>query len=300
MEWAVLAYLLFTLMLMMVVYTKLADPSEMLWGRARAVFLMAVLWAVYRLIPCRMTMFLRVGIQMYMLAWWYPDTYEFNRLFPNLDHLFASYEQTMFGYQPALVFSAAWSSPVFSELMSFGYAAYYPMIAVVTAYYLIKRYNELPRCAFIIMASFFIYYAIFIFLPVAGPTFYFHAIGVDNAAQGIFPAIGDYFNTHQACLTTPGYSDGLFYSLVEGAKSVGERPTAAFPSSHVGVSTILMLLALRTKNRTLVISLLPVYVLLCLSTVYIQAHYAIDTIAGFISGIIIYVILSICFKHQSA
>jgi len=300
-EWAVVGYMLLTLLLMMALFTRLHDPAAMLWGRARVLFVMAALWAVYRLAPCRMTMLLRVVGQMSILAWWYPDTYEFNRLLPNLDHLFASYEQSLFGSQPALTFSASWSSPFWSELMSFGYAAYYPMVVIVVLYYFLKRYDEFVRCAYIIMASFFIYYVIFIFLPVVGPTFYYHAVGVDTVARGVLPAVGDYFDTHQGCLPTPGYTDGVFYALVESAKSVGERPTAAFPSSHVGVSTILMMLALHSRNRTLTLSLLPVYLLLCLSTVYIQAHYVIDTIAGALSGVLFYaLLLAVTSKPQRA
>ena len=34
--------------------------------------------------------------------------------------------------------------------------------------------------------------------------------------------------------------------------------------------------------------MLPFYILLCLATVYIQAHYAIDAIAGFITALIFY------------
>lgn len=95
----------------------------------------------------------------------------------------------------------------------------------------------------------------------------------------------------QDCLPTPGYTDGIFYQMVESAKAAGERPTAAFPSSHVGISTILMMLAWRTGNRRMFYVLLPFYVLLFFSTVYIQAHYAIDAIAGLISGILLYAIL---------
>ena len=60
-EWAVLAYLAFTLLLMLITYTKLHDPEEMLWGRARFVITMLALWGVYRLIPCRLTIFFRVA-----------------------------------------------------------------------------------------------------------------------------------------------------------------------------------------------------------------------------------------------
>lgn len=169
-----------------------------------------------------------------------------------------------------------------------GYASYYPMIALVVLFYFARRYNEFQRAAFVVMASFFIYYIIFIFVPVVGPTFYYKAVGVDNIASGIFPQLGTYFNTHQECLTTPGYTDGFFYGLVENAKAAGERPTAAFPSSHVGISTVCMLLACHTGQRRLAYCLLPFYVLLCMSTVYIQAHYVVDALAGLITGALLY------------
>ena len=172
-----------------------------------------------------------------------------------------------------------------------GYAAYYPMIGLMVFFYFFARYNEFQRASFILLASFFIYYIVFIFVPVAGPTFYFKAVGLENIANGFFPAVGTYFNTHQECLPTPGYVDGFFYDLVEQAKAAGERPTAAFPSSHVGVSTVCMWLAYHARNRRLLYFMAPFYVFLCLATVYIQAHYAIDAIAGLVSGTLLYFIL---------
>ena len=79
---------------------------------------------------------------MALLAWWYPDTYELNRIFPNLDHIFATWEQSLFGCQPALLFSKAVPSYIFSELFDMGYAAYYPMIFLVVFYYYLCRYHE--------------------------------------------------------------------------------------------------------------------------------------------------------------
>lgn len=103
-EWAVMAYLLFTLLLIMITFTKLQNPGEMLWGRAQVVISTLALWWVYRMIPCRLTMMFRVALQLILLSWWYPDTYEINQVFPNLDHVFAGYEQQLFHLQPALVF----------------------------------------------------------------------------------------------------------------------------------------------------------------------------------------------------
>ena len=89
----------------------------------------------------------------------------------------------------------------------------------------------------------------------------------------------------------PGYSDGFFYHMVDNAHAAGERPTAAFPSSHVGVTTILMILAWYSRNKILFYGMLPLFILMCFATVYIQAHYAIDVIGGWVSGIAIYAVL---------
>ena len=91
MEWVVMGYLVFTLLFILFTYTKLANPDSMIWGRMRVVAMMAALWTVYRIVPCRATMFARVVGQMALLAWWYPDTYELNRVLPNLDHVFAQF-----------------------------------------------------------------------------------------------------------------------------------------------------------------------------------------------------------------
>ena len=240
------------------------------------------------MLPCRFTRLCRILAQMALLSWWYPDTYEFNRMFPNLDHVFASWEQGLFGCQPSLLFSQWLSSPVFSELMNLGYWSYYPMIAATALYFFFWRYEQFDRAAFIILTSFFIYYLIYIAVPVAGPQYYYAAVGIDQISHGVFPNVHDWFNTHQECLANPGWHDGLFRRLVTDAHNAGERPTAAFPSSHVGVSTILMLLIWTARNRRLLYLLLPFYVLLCLSTVYIYAHYAIDVLGGWVSALILF------------
>ena len=290
-EWVMLGYMAITIITMLFTYTKLVNPEAMLWGRLRVLVMTFALWAVYRMIPCRITKMVRIIAQMALLAWWYPDTYEINRMFPNLDHIFAGWEQNLFGCQPALLFAKALPWAVVSELMSMGYFMYYPMIALVSFYYFFCRYHEAERAAFVMLASFFIYYLIYIYVPVVGPTFYFDAVGISEITKGIFPALGDYFNTHTNCLPTPGYTDGIFYQLVEDAKNAGERPTAAFPSSHVGVSTICMLLVWHAGNRKMLYVMLPFYIFLCLATVYIQAHYLIDAIAGLISAVVIYFVL---------
>ncbi|MCD8202226.1 MAG: phosphatase PAP2 family protein [Prevotella sp.] len=297
-EWVVMGYLVLTLLIVFFTYTKVNNPEAMIWGRVRIAVITVALWLVYRMIPCRFTRFIRIGVQLLLLSWWYSDTYEINRMLPNLDHLFAQWEQSLFGCQPALLFCKAMSWNFFSEIMNLGYASFYPMIALVVLFYFFFRYKELERAAFVIIAAFFAYFVIYVLVPVAGPTFYYKAVGISNIVQGVFPNVNDHFNYSQDCLPSPGYVDGIFYHLVEDAKSVGERPTAAFPSSHVGISTVLALLAWHTGNRKLFYIILPFYIILCFSTVYIQAHYVIDGIAGLLTGALFYFIFMACSRRM--
>ena len=284
-EWVVMAYLAATLIMIAVMHSRLPNAEAMVIGRLRIVAITAAMWGVYRLLPCGLTRALRAIVQLALLSWWYPDIFELNRTFPNLDHIFATWEQSLFGCQPALLFSQKLGNAVVSELMCLGYACYYPMIAVVAAAVLLFRHQSFERVAFIITATFFIHYVVFIALPVTGPQYYYQAVGTSDIANGIFPNLHDYFNHHQERMACPGYQDGVFYAMVEHAHQAGERPVAAFPSSHVGVCLVVMLTAWHFKLRRLFWCLTPFAVLLFLSTIYIRAHYAIDAIAGLASGL---------------
>lgn len=295
-EWAVLAYMLFTTILICIMFTRLHAPSEMLMFRARVLVVMMAMWGLYRLMPCPLMMFIRIALQMVFLADWYPDTYEFNRCFENLDHIFCSLEQTVFGCQPAIEFSRHLPWGFVSEPLDLGYVSYYPIIFFTALFYFLYRRADFQKSVFIVMSSFFMFYVIFIFLPVAGPTFYYKAVGLDIIEQGVFPSIGHYFENHRDlagdCLPSPGWTDGPMWYLVEVAKWAGERPTAAFPSSHVGVTTVCMWLLWHTRNRRVFLYVLPLAVLMFFATFYIQAHYAIDAIAGVVVGTLFYFVLN--------
>ncbi len=290
-EWIAIGYLLLTLLMMAVLWDKLVSPEQMIKGRITFVLVTLAAWGVYWLKPCRLTMFLRIAVQMVFLSWWYPDTYELNRTLPNLDHVFAGCEQAVFGCQPALLFAQKAPWGWFSELMCMGYISYFPMMTILLVYYFLYRYNEFLKAAFVLLGAFFIFYVIFIFLPVTGPQFYYLAVGPEKIAAGVFPNLGDWFLTHSERMAVPGWTDGFFYHLLEMAHNAGERPTAAFPSSHVGITTVVMLLAHHTHCRKLVLGMLPFYILMCLSTVYILAHYAIDALTGLFTGVVLYFVL---------
>ena len=315
-EKAAAVYCALTCVLMLILMPRLVDPVGMLVMRVEWLAMTAAVvalshylthsprtkdFSIFNLSIFQLFTFLRVLAQMAWLAIWYPDTYEFNRSFNNLDHLFAGAEQSLFGYQPALEFSQALPSAFWSEAFNLGYWSYFPMIALLLIAIFIKEWpanNKAAKpvaanCArwegaFLpvsatILTAFFLYYIIYIFLPVVGPQFYFQAVGIEEIQQGLFPALGTYFSSHTEMLPPPGWADGLFSRLVAMAHEAGERPTAAFPSSHIGISTIVMMLAYRHVPKILFV-IVPLWALLCCATVYIQAHYVVDAIAGLISA----------------
>ncbi len=316
-EWVVMGYTLLTLVWMAAWWSQLTDATGMLVLRAVWLAGTLLLWwlhvssskiqdstaggsqfftfhsSLFTLHSSLFTLhsslftFLRIIFQLAMLSFWYPDLYELNRMLPNLDHLFANAEQQLFGCQPALLMAdwAPW--PWFSELMCVAYLSYFPLIALVTLYYFLRCREELQRAFFVIIASFFAYYIIFILLPVTGPQFYYPAVGVDQIAAGHFPDLGQWFMTHGERMAAPGW-DGPFHHLLDNMHDAGERPVAAFPSSHVGITTVLLLLALHTRCRWLTALVATGLLLMCFATLYILAHYLVDVVAGLVTGVLFY------------
>lgn len=291
-----LIYNLLTSILILFLFQRMDHPWHMLLDRAMIAAMTFLLMYLYRLAPCKFSAFVRIVIQMSLLSYWYPDTFEFNRFFPNLDHVFATAEEFIFNGQPAIWFCHTFPHLIVSEAFNMGYFFYYPMILVVTVWYFLTHFEWFEKICFVLVTSFFIYYLFYILVPVAGPQFYFPAIGMDKVNAGIFPPIGDYFNWNDYLVPGPGYDQGFFYQLVEASQEVGERPTAAFPSSHVAISTIVMIMAWRV-SRKLAAVLAPFYVLLCCATVYIQAHYLVDSLVGLVSAFFVYQLATLMYKR---
>ena len=153
-----LIYNALTTLLILLLFPRMDHPGMMLLERAGIVVLTFVLIFLYQAFPCRLTAFIRMAVQMSLLAYWYPDTFEFNRLFPNLDHLFAHAEQLIFHCQPAVIFSHNFPSIWFSEPFNMGYFFYYPMIFIVVVYYFLFRFEWFEKICFVLVTSFFIYY----------------------------------------------------------------------------------------------------------------------------------------------
>ena len=199
-----------------------------------------------------------------LMTFLYKETAMLNTLiFPKIDEFLSNLDQNIFKFQPSIEFSKHFNSLFFSELFYFGYFCYYllPLVVFGILYKFLPQ--KIEEFGFILISSFLLYYFIFIIIPAEGPQFYF-----------TFP--DNYIE-----------AQGIFGNMVKLIQKNGEAPTAAFPSSHVGISWI-VIFWLYQNFRKSVKYFLPFVVLLMFSTVYIKAHYFVDVVAGFISAPIVF------------
>lgn len=188
----------------------------------------------------------------------YTETVFYNKLiFSNLDNYLVDLDNLIFGFQPSVEFSNYFANPIFSELMYVGYFSLYIIIIafVFITYFKLKKEREI--LFFKLAAAMLLFYLFFCFFPAAGPQFY--------------------FESPKKALPTAFVFDKIMHFIQQL-----EQPTGAFPSSHIGISLIILVL-MRKRVPIFFWVAIPFVILLILSTVYIKAHYAIDAIAGILS-----------------
>ena len=289
-------YILLTSLIIFFLFPQLPNANHLLINRLLIVSTITALTYINSIKDWSFIRFLRFAFIGSMLSYWYPETFEINRILPNFDFLLARWEQFIFGCQPAIEFCELYPQQWLNELMNMGYFSYYPMIICTSFYFYFFNRKYFKFFTFSVVFTFFCFYLIFIIFPTAGPQYYFKAIGMENVSTATFPKIGMYFNTNEALLSSDGHI-GFFNQLVEKTQQLGEKPTAAFPSSHVGLSTLVMILVLSNRRYLLLAILSPFYILLVAATIYIRAHYAIDVIAGFASAVLFYYFSIIAYQQ---
>lgn len=215
---------------------------------------------------------LRTAYPILLSGYFYSETVFYNKLlFGNIDPLLANLDAVIFGMQPSVEFSAYFSNKLLSEIMYFGYFSFYLLILGFTLYIFIKKSPHFNKAVFQLSASLYIFYFVFCLIPSAGPQFYF------SYPENVLP------------------NAWLFDDIMHFIQQTAEQPTGAFPSSHVGVSLILLILSKKYAPAFFRIAW-PVVIILILSTVYIKAHYAIDVIGGIIFAPAILFLSDLCYN----
>ena len=258
--------LYFAIIELVIIFTK---PSLFLdWNfiLTRVIFVFAFTFSVIikRKISKNFFQLLQNILVFALMTFLYKETAMLNTLiFPKIDEFLSNLDQNIFKFQPSIEFSKHFNSLFFSELFYFGYFCYYllPLVVLGILYKFLPQ--KIEEFGFILITSFLLYYFIFIIIPAEGPQFYF-----------TFP--DNYIE-----------AQGIFGNAIKLIQKNGEAPTAAFPSSHVGISWI-VIFWLYQNFRKSVKYFLPFVVLLMFSTVYIKAHYFVDVVAGFISAPIVF------------
>ena len=207
-------------------------------------------------------------------GYFYTETVHYNKLFfDNLDPIFIQMDQWIFGFQPSLNFSNYFSSAWFTELMYFGYFTFYFIILGFIFAMCFKPRSLFSEHSYKVTFSLLFFYFIFAIFPSAGPQFY--------------------FDLPERAVPTNGY---WFQDIMHAIQAGAEQPTGAFPSSHVGVTVTILLLARKTMPLFYTICL-PLAFILILSTVYIKAHYAVDAIFGILIAPIIVYLATVMYNY---
>ena len=164
-------------------------------------------------------------------------------------------EATLFAGQPSLYLSQRLSWVWLSEYVHFCYFAYVLLFPVIGGiWYFTGKRHAFRELLFLMSVTFATSYLFYILFPVDSP-FY------------LLPKLGEPQSGH------------FFYELVHFVSSRGGARGGAFPSSHVSVSTVILLVTWKYLSRWLV-WIVPIYVGLVFATVYGRFHYLLDVFAG--------------------
>jgi membrane-associated phospholipid phosphatase len=170
------------------------------------------------------------------------------------DALVQGWEEAIFGGQLSVEWIRAFPAPGWSSLLHGAYLSYYVILTAPLGLWATGRRAAARDALLLMMATFYVCYALFLAFPVAGPRYFFPPAA--NAATAVPLA-------------------RLTHRLLEGGSAWG----TAFPSSHVAVALVAAVAAWRGW-RPLGFVLVPASVLLALGTVYGQLHYGVDALAG--------------------
>lgn len=207
--------------------------------------------------------FVRTASLWYPLVLYAPFYYQtglINRIIiPEfLDDFFMNLDVRIFGGFPGLSLNGAYGSALLDEFFHFFYFTYYLIIPTTAVLLYRKDIKLFESLVFQLSCLFYVCFIIFIFLPVEGP----------------FALRNEYYLQH-----------GFFRKIVDFIYSSGENPGAAFPSSHVAVTFLVTWWASKHFKRMRIFYWLTC-LFLSIATVYCMFHYAVDTIAGLLLGIL--------------
>ncbi len=214
----------------------------------------------------RLLSFVRGLYPVALFGYFFTSGYSVNQIIFTdwLDPFFMGIDQKIFGYLPSMIWGTRYDHVLISELFHLAYFAYYPMIVGLPVYLYLKKPEGFRELIFNLSFAFYFCYFIFSILPVVGGRF-----------------------IPEAMELTKVYRAGPFTHIMVFIYRHSNHLGGAFPSSHVAVSIVLTIAALR-HARKLGYLFVGITFFLAIATVYCHYHWFIDAVFGVFTGIGVY------------
>jgi|Deesub1362B_J571_1020462.scaffolds.fasta_scaffold00010_142 membrane-associated phospholipid phosphatase len=174
----------------------------------------------------------------------------------DIDQVLIKLDYLLFGTHPVLYFER-FNSPLLADIFQLSYCTYYFMpVALGILLKIHKKEEAFQKGLFLILLCFYLSYIGYLLFPALGPRY----------------AIPHLYQTE-----LKGY---IFYEKINYVLNALEGiKRDAFPSGHTGVTLVVLHLAFKYEKK-LFYFLLPLTILMLISTVYCRYHYVVDLIGG--------------------
>ena len=207
--------------------------------------------------------YLQALLPLLTFAFFYTQSTAWDNLFfpHTFDRWLINWDQALFGRLLHTQLAPAANSLVVSEIMHFFYFSYYLLLFIPVLYLLYKRSAAAYEIIFNLTFMMYVHYLFFMVFPADGPV-----------------------AEHQHLFGRGVVFIPLMNLIYEGS---GQQGGGTFPSTHVASAVMVFIYGWQVFRK-----LRPVFTIVCcgiiLATVYCSYHYAIDALAGMISGTVFY------------
>ncbi len=166
--------------------------------------------------------------------------------------------------------------PYLVDLLQFSYSIFYffPLLVLIPLSRR-RRVHEFNEFAFAVLLTFYLSYLGYVLFPALGPRFYLaHKYQTLLSGSQPFQLLGQLLN------------------------NLENVQWDAFPSGHTAVALVVLFYAYKFRLKVFYL-LIPLVILLIISTVFLRYHYLIDVIAGVaLSGLVLFLSAKLFFPTR--
>lgn len=214
----------------------------------------------------KISLILRDWLPFLLITFIYENLHDLSKHFYDIDiaGLMMKWDIAIFGVEPTLWMQKIYS-PLLTDLMAFSYALYF-VFPLIIMFFLSQdeRHFEFREMALALTFAFIMGFIGYVVWPCSPPRYF----------------ITDMF-------TSPAVLHGpfIFDRLQAAWDGLSVIPCGAFPSLHVGISTVALLYAWKFRRFSTLYKwiwylYIPLVASLWVSTVYLRHHWVIDIFAG--------------------